>query len=325
MTEKTTPSQIANINTQIDKLKQQTVENNTQIKNFIEKRDALHEKVRKTRDEVNQIKTERDALNEKVKQLKVQRDAVRVNVAPIVAEVNALNEKIETLKKGLPHINYRETKKELEELEFKIATTTVDIQEEKRLVDQVKQLEIQLSGFKKIDIQHKKIKELLEHRKTFDAQADVYHKELTEYAKKSQDLHAVMMDKLNVIKRDRAEADQLHQSFIKLKEQNNQIYDQIRVCIAQSTGIRIAAREQYHARKAEYDSRRKDQDARRKEDDAKRQQEQAERVAKEKVLKDKIGGEAREKLQRGEKVSWDEIALMYGGGDDSEDEAETQA
>jgi uncharacterized coiled-coil DUF342 family protein len=133
------------------------------------------------------------------------------------------------------------------------------------------------------------------------------------------------MEKLNVIKRDRAEADLLHQSFIKLKEQNNQIYDQIRVFIAQSTGIRIAAREQYHARKAEYESRRKDQDVRRKEEDAKRQQEQAERAAKEKVLKDKIGGEAREKLARGEKVSWDEIALMYGGGDDKEDEAETQA
>ncbi|HSV49344.1 MAG TPA: hypothetical protein VLH35_03430, partial [Candidatus Acidoferrales bacterium] len=312
MTEKTTPSQITNINTQIDKLKQQTVENNAQIKKFIEKRDALHEKVRKTRDEVNQIKTERDALNEKVKQLKLQRDAVRVNVAPIMAEINALDEKIETLKKGLPRINYRETKKELEELEFKIATTTVDIQEEKRLVDQVKQLEIQLSGFKKVEIQRKKIKELLEHRKTFDSQADVYHKELTELAKKSQDLHAVMMDKLNTIKRDRTEADELHQSFIKMKETNNQIYDQIRVLIAQSTGIRVAMREQYHARKSEYESRRKDQDARRKEDDAKRQKEQAERTAKEKVLKDKIGGEAREKLARGEKVSWEEIALSYG-------------
>lgn len=316
MTEKTTPSQITNINAQIEKLKQQALENNTQIKKYIEKRDALHEKVRKAREDVNQIKTERDTLNEKVKQLKQQRDAVRVNVAPIMAEVNALNEKIEAIKKNLPRINYRQAKKELEELEFKIATTTVDIQEEKRLVEQVKHLEIQLSGFKKIDAYHKKIKELLEHRKTFDAQADVYHKELTEYAKKSQDLHAVMMDKLNTIKKDRTEADALHQSFIKAKEQNNQIYDQIRLLIAQSTGMRIQMREQY-------ESRRKDIDAKRKEEEQRRQQEQAERAAKEKVLKDKIGGEALEKLNRGEKVSWEEIALMYS--DESDDEAETQA
>ncbi len=63
----------------------------------------------------------------------------------------------------------------------------MDLQEEKRLVEQVKELEIQLSGYKKIDKQHKKIKELLAQRKTFDAQADVFHKELTDLAKKSQE------------------------------------------------------------------------------------------------------------------------------------------
>lgn len=322
MTEKQNQSQISNINLQIDKLKEQIRENSEQIKKFIEKRDSLHEKVRKTREEVNQIKTERDALNERVKQLKQQRDAVRVNVAPIMTEINAIDEKIETLKKNLPKINYREVKKQLEELEFKIATTTMDIPEEKHLIGQVKELEIQLSGFKKIDVQHKKIKELLEHRKTFDAQADVFHKELTEVAKKSQDLHAVMMEKVNVMKKDRDEADNLHQSFIKAKEQNNQNYEQVRLLISQSTGIRASMREQYHLRRKEDDSRRKDYEERRKQEDAKRQQEQSERAAKEKVMKEKISGEAREKLNRGEKVNWDEYALMLG---DEDDESETQA
>jgi uncharacterized coiled-coil DUF342 family protein len=316
-------SQISNINLQIDKLKEQIRENNDQIKKSIEKRDALHEKVRKSRDEINQIKAERDTLNEKVKQLKAQRDAVRVNVAPIMTEINAINEKIETLKKNQPHINVREIKKQHEELEFKIATTTMDVHEEKRLIDQVKELEIQLSGSKKIDTQHKKIKELLEHRKTFDQQADVYHKELTEVAKKSQELHAVMMEKVNAMKRDRDEADGLHQAFIKYKETNNQIYDQIRLLIGQSTGIRATMREQYQTRRKEDDSRRKEYEEKRKQDETKRQHEQAERAAKEKVMKEKIGGEAREKLNRGEKVSWDEFALMLG--DEDNDKSEAQA
>ena len=315
MTEKHNPSQISNINIQIDKLKEQTRENNANIKKFIEKRDELHEKARKTREEVNQLKTERDALNEKVKQLKQQRDAVRVNVEPIMTEVNTIHEKIDALKKNLPRINQRELQKELEAIEWKIATTTLDLKEEKRLVENVKELEIQLSGYKKIDIQHKKIKELIEHRKTFDAQADVYHKELTELAKKSQDLHALMMEKVNSMKKDRAEADSLHQAFIKAKEQNNLIYEQIRQLISQSTGIRTSMREQYQ-------SRRKEDEARRKEEEAKRKQEQEERTIKEKAIKEKIGGEAREKLNRGEKVSWDEFAMMLG--DDEEDDKETQ-
>ena len=316
MTEKQNPIPISNINLQIDKLKEQTRENNSQIKKFIEKRDELHEKARKIREEVNQLKTERDALNEKVKQLKQQRDAVRVNVEPIMAEVNALHEKIDALKKNLPRINQRELQKELDAIEWKIATTTLDLKEEKRLVENVKELETQLIGYKKIDLQHKKIKELIEHRKTFDAQADVYHKELTELAKKSQDLHALMMDKVNSMKKDRAEADSLHKSFIKAKEQNNLVYEQIRQLISQSTGIRASMREQYQ-------SRRKEDDTRRKEEETKRKQEQEERAVKEKAIKEKIGGEAREKLNRGEKVNWDEFAMMLG--DDEEDDTETQA
>ncbi|MFA5572522.1 MAG: hypothetical protein GX799_05580 [Crenarchaeota archaeon] len=308
MTDKQNPSQISNINTKISKFKEQIVENNAQIKKFLEKRDLLNEKVRIAREEVTKLKVERDALNEKVKELKKQRDAVRVSVGPLLAEINLIDEKVAALKKNLPRINYRETKKELEDLEFKIATTTVDLQEEKRLVEQVKQLEIQLVGFKKIDSNRKKIKDIIEHRKTFDEQAEVYHNELTEVAKKSQDLHAVMMEKINVIKKDREQADSLHQSFIKAKEQNNQLYEQIRQLIAQSTGIKTTLRDQYIAR--------------RKEEETKRQLEHAEQVVKEQAMKEKIGTQAREKLNRGEKVSWDEFALMLG--DVKDDEAETQ-
>ncbi|MDR0470266.1 MAG: hypothetical protein LBH79_00900 [Nitrososphaerota archaeon] len=314
LTDNQIPSQISNINIQIDKLKQQIHENSEQIKKFIEKRDQLHEKARKSRDEINQLKVERDALNVRVSELKQQRDAVRVNVNPIMDEVKALNDKIETLKKNLPRINRREIQQELDAIEWKIATTSLDLQEERRLIDNVKELETQLIGYKKIAIQNKKVKDLIEHRKTFDAQADVFHKELTDLAKKSQDLHAVLMEKVSTMRREHAEADGLHQSFIKSKEQNNLMYEQIRQLINQATGIRVAQRDQYHIRRKE------DQD-RRKGDDEKRKLEQAERAVKEQAIKEKIGTEAREKLNRGEKVSWDEFAMMLGNDDDTETQA----
>ena len=311
MTDNQTPSQISNINTQIDKLKQQIRENSDQIKKFIEKRDQLHEKVRKSRDEITQLKVERDALNVRVKELKQQRNAVRVNVTPIMDEVKVLNDKIDTLKKNLPRINRQEIQQELDAIEWKISTTSLDLQEERRLIDNVKELETQLIGYKKIAIQNKKIKELIEHRKTFDAQADVFHKELTDVAKKSQDLHAVLMEKMSAMRRDRIEADGLHKSFITAKEQNNLMYEQIRQLINQATGIRVALRDQYHIR------RKADQD-RRKDDGEKRKIEQAQRAVKEQAIKEKIGSEAREKLNRGEKVSWDEFAMMIGDGEDTE-------
>lgn len=317
MTEKQNPSQITNINVQIDKLKENTREINAQIKKFIEKRDQLHEKVRKAREEVNLLKVERDTLNGKVKELKQQRDAVRVNVTPIMDEITAINEKIDALKKNLPRVSKRDLQQELDAIEWKISTTSLDLQEEKRLIVTVKELEIQLSGFKKIDNQNKKIKDLISHRKIFDAQADVYHKELTELAKKSQDLHAVMMEKIEVIRRDRAEADSLHQSFIKAKDQNNLVYEQIRQLISQSTGIRSTLRDQYNLRRGE-------DEVRRRTEEEKRKVEQAERAVKEQAIKEKIGSEAREKLNRGEKVNWEEFALMIGD-EDEENDSKTQA
>ncbi len=309
MTElKTSPE--GNINLQIDKLKKQISEANTQIKKYVEKRNQLHEKVRKSRQEINQIKIERDALNEKVKLLKEQRDVVRAKATPIMDEVNAIDEKISRLKKKVPRVSQRELQEELDAIEWKIQTTSVDLQEEKRLVGEVKELEIQLKGYKKIDKKHEQIKELLTQRKAIDDQADEFHKELTDLAKKSQELHATMMEKLNVVKRDRAEADSLHQAFVKTKEQNALWYEQIRLLIGQTKSIRATLREQTQNRRAE-------EEAKRSEEQAKRKEELSQRAVKEKEIKERIGAEAKEKLQRGEKVNWEEFQLMLG--DEEED------
>ena len=222
--------------------------------------------------------------------------------------------KIDALKKHIPRISQRELQKELDAIEWKIATTTLDLHEEKQLIENVKELEIQLKSYKKIDLQHKKIKELIAHRKTFDSQADVYHKELTEIAQKSQELHKIIIEKVESIKKDRAEAELLHQSFLKAKEQNNHTYDQIRELICQNADIRGSIKEHYQTRRVEAEAKRKAEEERIK-------QELTDRAIKEQAIKEKIGSEAREKLNRGEKVSWDEFQLMLG--DDKDDDSET--
>jgi uncharacterized coiled-coil DUF342 family protein len=309
-------SQEGNINLQIDKIKKQIGEANTQIKKYVEKRNQLHEQVRKSREEINQIKTERDALNEKVKLLKEQRDIIRAKATPIMEEVNVIDGQIAELKKKVPRVSQRELQEELDAIEWKISTTSLDTQEEKRLVGEVKELELQLKGYKKIDKKHQKIKGLLVQRKTIDDQADVFHKELTDLAKKSQELHATMMEKLIAVKKDRAEADSLHQAFVKAKEQNNLWYAQIGMLIGQSKNIRTTLREQTQSRRAE-------EEAKRSEEQSKRKEEQAQREVKQKEIKEKIGAETKEKLQRGEKVNWEEFQLMLG--DEEEDDSETQA
>ena len=125
------------------------------------------------------------------------------------------------------------------------------------------------------------------------------------------------MEKVNAVKKDRAEADSLHQAFVKAKEQNNLWYEQIRYV---DWAIKEALEQLLGAIRQ---SRRAEEEAKRSEEQAKRKEEQAQRAVKEKEIKEKIGAEAKEKLQRGEKVNWEEFQLMLG--DEEEDDSETQA
>ena len=136
------------------------------------------------------MKTERDSINEKVKLLKQQRDEIRAKTAPITEEINAIKEKISELKKKVPRERQQDLQEELDAIEWKIQTTSLDLQEEKGLIENVKELEILLSSYKKIDAKYKKIKELIAQRQTIEAEADVFHKELTDLAKKSQEIHS---------------------------------------------------------------------------------------------------------------------------------------
>ena len=294
MTEHQKTIQIEDITQQIEKLREQANLANAQIKNYIEKRNQLNDQVRKAHQEITELKTERDSINEKVKLLKQQRDFIRAKSTPIIDEVNAIKQKISELKKKVPRERQRDLQEELEAIEWKIQTTSLDLQEEKRLIEDVKQLEIQLSSYKKIDLRNKKIKDLLTQRRTFEAQADVLHKELTDLATKSQELHSNMMEKVNSVKINKGEADSLHQAYIKTKEQIAPLYEKIRELTEQLKNLKASVKEKDKVKK----------------------------MATEQAIKEKLGTEARDKLQRGEKLSWNEFQLVMGDG--AQDDSETQ-
>jgi uncharacterized coiled-coil DUF342 family protein len=303
---------------QLQKLREQANTANVQINKFIENRNQLNEQVKRAREEIAGQKTERDGINVKVKELKQQRDAIRAQSAPITAAINGVKDKIAELKKKLPRESQRELQEEHDAIEWKISTTSLDLQEEKILIENVKQLEILLSGYKKIDVQRNKIKDLIAQRKVFDEQADVVHKEVTDLAKKSQDIHSVIVEKSNAVKISRAQADSAHQSFVKTKEELTPLYEKITELSMQMRGLNEAIMEENKARRAAYEeeSKLKQQSV--------MERQQATKL-KEQAIKEKLEAEAKVKLQKGEKLSWNEFQLVMGE-DDSEDndDKETQ-
>ncbi len=308
---------------QIQKLREEVNNANVQIKNHIDRRNELNEEVTKARDEINGLKTERDTINERVRLLKSQRDAIRAQSDPINEGIKTARAKIAVLKKNLPRESQRDLQEDHDAIEWKISTTSLDLQEEKMLIENVKQLEIMLSGYKKIDVQNTKIKNFLAQRKTFDEQADVLHKEITDLAAKSQEIHSKMIERVNVMKISRSQADGQHQLFIKTKDETiPQLYEKIGQLIGQ---LNVVKTEMAQEAKAAAEIRARDramfEKSSQEQQSVSKAREQANKE-KEQAIKEKISAEAREKLQKGEEVSWDEFQVMMG--DDAEGDSEAQ-
>jgi len=282
LTEQRKTNEIAIITKQLAVLKEQINSAHDKTNTHVEKRDKLNEQFKKLRQEIHELKNERDNLNAEVKILKQQRDDARTRIREIIEEVKTHKQEIAELKKKTPKISQRKLQKELDGIEWKIQTTPLAMQEEKILIENVKRLETQLSVYRKIDKHIKKIADLQKALEALEKNADIAHRELTEKAEKSQETHTKMIAKITESKNVKSEADNLHAAYVQAKEQDKPLHEEFKKLSEQ---------------------RKKLQDALHKEDE--KQKKNAE-----KILKEKLESQARDKLRRGEKLSFDEFKLL---------------
>lgn len=283
-------TEIEAINQQIAALKEQAYTANAETKTYAEKRDKLNEQNKKIRQEIHTLTDERDSLNEKVKTLKQQRDEARTKIHANIEELKAIRQKLTELKTKIPRQSHQELQREFADIEWKIQTTSLDLQEEKELIETVKQLETQLKVYKKIEQQHQKITELQKELDALKTKADASHQELADVAQKSQEIHTKIIAKIAESKKVQSEADELHAAYLQEREKTAPLRAEIKKLMEQKAKLQSAAREE--------DERNK--------------------KTAEQALKEKLGSQAKEKLQRGEKLSWDEFQLL------SEDDDQTQ-
>ncbi|MFB3889617.1 MAG: hypothetical protein ACE14S_09010, partial [Candidatus Bathyarchaeia archaeon] len=200
-------------------------------------------------------------------------------------------QKIRELKEKRSGVPRYQLQKEFDAIEWKIQTTSLDLKEEKRLIEDVKQIEIQLNVYKKIDQHSRRINELRAQLKVFLDQADAYHQELTANAKKSQELHAKMQAKFEEMKKTSEEASSLHAMYIQAKEQVKPLHEEMGRLMELKRTLQEAIRL----------------------DDVKI------RKTKEQEIKERLGSQARDKLERGEKLDWREFQLLSGDEPETED------
>jgi uncharacterized coiled-coil DUF342 family protein len=117
------------------------------------------------------------------------------------------------------------------------------------------------------------------------------HERIVTIAEKSQGLHEKMISKIEESKKIKTEADGLHQSFLEARKKVKSVEDEMTVVSIQIREFKGAAREES----------------------------KKERTVSENAIREQLQNVAREKLQKGEKLTLEEFKMLAGEDDDAED------
>jgi uncharacterized coiled-coil DUF342 family protein len=282
---------IEELTKKLSALKEQRDKLDAEAYEWAEKRNELNDKVKSLRDGILELRAERDRINDQVKELKQQRNDTTTRIREEIEEMKKLNQESKALAKKRPSRSHQALQKEVESIDWKIQTTPLTLQEDKELVGQVKELEAQLNVYRKLEQLAQKVLELRKEVRALRSENGLRHQKLTKNAEESQEIHRNMIGKIEDSKKYKIEADVMHKRFLEVKEKARPVEGEMMGLANQIRQLRAEIRVE------EEKERKQDQDA----------------------LRETLERQAREKLKRGEKLTWEEFQLLAEKGVTAED------
>ncbi len=273
---------IGKLNQELASVREERDRLDLEAKEWAGKRDFIHDQIKKLRREAVRLKEERDILNKKVHELKSLREQAKLKRKEKCAQLLKLKGNIEGLMERKPSQRMSNIQKEIEKIEWKIQTTSLQLKEEELLIDQVRQLEAQLSVYKRIGKSKENLMVLRTEEKALDTEVRTCHEELSELAEQSQEFHEEMLENLNKAGNLKAEADSAHQKYLEIKHQAQNLHQK---CVELLDKVKAFEKELQEAEE---------------EKQAKYQRELL------KELEERAVG----KLKRGEKLTWEEFKIL---------------
>jgi uncharacterized coiled-coil DUF342 family protein len=273
---------IEELDRRLASLKQELDRLNLEARGWAEKRNSIRQQIKALRTKVAELKEKRDELNKRVRELKNLREQARAERREKHNQILKLKEKLRRLAEKKSIRSMHDVKSEIERLEWKIQTTSLPVREEKMLIDKVRILETQLSTHKQIRELEEDFLELRAEEKALETKAKLHHERLSELAKQSQGFHEKMTETLSEIQALRAEADDAHQKYAEIKQQAQALHQERVELLRQATSLKQELR----------------------------QAEDEKQLKRQHELRKELVEKALEKLERGEKLSWDEFKVL---------------
>jgi uncharacterized coiled-coil DUF342 family protein len=251
----------------------------------LSERNKLNEEAKAVRSEITAFRDERDRLNAEIKELKQQREEARTGAKEKIEELKKLRQKRSELSMEKPAESHQALQREIWRIDWKIQTTPLDLKEEKQLVERVKRLETSLNVHRRIEDLGSRILEVESDVKSLHIRGRLCHEKLTGIAESSQEIHQKMLAKIEELKTIRAEADRMHKLLLETREKTRNAEREIIETAHQLAGLKGEIRAE----------------------------ESKEKKEREDALRRKLVEQAKEKLGRREKLTWEEFRLLDDG------------
>ena len=283
---------IVELTQQLTEAKQERDRLNQEARKSAEKRNEYHEQIKQLQTEVRELKEKRDEANLQVQILKAAREKAKAQRKEKCEQIMKLRERVKPLSERKPQARQDDLDKKIQNLEWRIQTSSLSIQEEKALVEQVKTLETQRATYKQLRELEDKLLELQTEKKALGTQARLKHDELSQLANQSQNFHEQLVEILSRTATLRQNADETHRKFMELRQKADEIHEK---CVEIQRQIKSLKEELHRKEKQQY-------------------------AEKGKMFREEATAKAREKMKRGEKLTWDEFKLVTADEETTEHE-----
>jgi uncharacterized coiled-coil DUF342 family protein len=276
---------ITELDRELAPLKEQRDKVIAEAQQWMEKRDKIREQIKELRSEIYSLKQKRDETNQKVKDLKLVRDHLVSERKEKLAKVVELKRKTASFKQ-LPAKAAQNIHNEIQNLEWKIQTTSMTLSQEKRVIEQIAELEKQRAGYKQAESVWNEIKTLQHQLRNMRTEEKETHRKIAHLAEQSGQLHQTLNEKGENIPKLKTDADEAHKKYLGAKKQAQKAQERCMPIMAQVRALVLRIKTEEEKKKT------------------KRQTE----------LMQELEKKALEKMKRGEKLTWDEFKILAEKG-----------
>jgi len=224
---------ISNIEANARDIKQQREELNRKVTTIANKRNHLNEQVKELIVSAKEEREKRDQCNQLISDIKEKKNIFLKELEGFDGQIQRLEEQLNqsqdknTQQKRRPDISTRRIQKEIQDLEWKLQTTSnLSITEEREIVDQINRLEQRFREARESDVISRDIKTIYNRIRDLRGKLRGLDRDLRTKAHESRVHHKSMIQAFKNADVFRKQADELHAQFLDAKKQANLIHNE---------------------------------------------------------------------------------------------------